>query len=345
MEGERVRDISEFALIERLEKALPERARASPSLHLAIGDDSAVAEVTPGEMIVVTTDTLNDGVHFRLEWTTWENLGHKAIAVNLSDLAAMGAVPHMLTVSLALTGDELVHDVEQMYVGMGKLAASHQTVVAGGDITRSNGSLSITVTAIGETRRKRLLRRDEAQPNDLIWVTGTIGAAAAGFELEMLPDGDPRKRAATATGLRNALHCPAPRVKAGRVLASLGTRCAMDLSDGLAGDLYKILVASNVDAEISLPDLPVAAAVQALFRDQARDLALHGGEDYELLFTAPSSFTQQIREGFELIGVRASVIGQIRPRSGDRPRLVGSESHGIRHEIEPRGYDHFRPEP
>jgi thiamine-monophosphate kinase len=342
MDGERVRDISEFDLIQRLDQSLPDRARMSANLHLAIGDDCAVAGVTPGEMVVVTTDTLNDGVHFRFEWTTWENLGHKAVAVNLSDLAAMGAVPLLLTVSLALTGDELVCDLEQMYIGMGKLAASHQAVIAGGDVTRSIGRFSMAVTAIGETRSNRLLRRDEAQPHDLIWVTGSIGAAAAGLELEMLPESDPRKRAATATGLRNALHCPDPRVKAGRVLASLGVRCAMDLSDGLAGDLAKILAASNVDAEISLPDLPIAAAVQALFREYARDLALHGGEDYELLFTAPSSFTHQIREGFELIGIRASVIGQIRARAGDRPRLVGVEAHGLRHEIEPRGFDHFR---
>ena len=117
----------------------------------------------------------------------------------------------------------------------------------------------------------------------------------------------------------------------------------MDLSDGLAGDLSRILAASNVDAEISLPDLPIAAAVRALFRDDARDLALHGGEDYELLFTAPPSFSHQLREGFELIGIRASVIGQIRARAGDRPLLVGVEAHGLRHEIEPRGFDHFRP--
>ena len=143
MDGERVRDISEFDLIQRLDQSLPDRARGSPRLHLAIGDDCAVAGVTPGEMVVVTTDTLNDGVHFRLEWTTWENLGHKAVAVNLSDLAAMGAVPLLLTVSFALTGDELVCDLEQMYIGMGKLAASHQAVIAGGDITRSIGTFSM----------------------------------------------------------------------------------------------------------------------------------------------------------------------------------------------------------
>ena len=143
---------------------------------LAIGDDCAVAGLTPGEMMVVTSDTLNEGVHFRFDWTNWENLGHKAAAVNLSDLAAMGASPILLTVSLALSGDERVSDLEAMYLGMGKLVGGHHAVIAGGDITRCTGPISIAVTAIGETRGKRLLRRDAARPHDLIWVTGTIGA-------------------------------------------------------------------------------------------------------------------------------------------------------------------------
>jgi thiamine-monophosphate kinase len=342
MSWERVRDISEFELIERLRRALPERAQTSQRLQVPIGDDAAVASVSPGEMMVVTSDTLNDGVHFRFDWTNWENLGHKAIAVNLSDLAGMGAVPIVVTVSLAVNGDEMVSDLERFYLGMGRLAASNQAVVAGGDITRTTGPLSIAVTAIGETRGKRVLRRNAATPNDLIWVTGTIGAAAAGLELEWLPSGDPRKSAATAAGLRNALHCPIPRCLAGRTIASKGVRCGMDLSDGLSGDLHKILTASDVDAELSLQELPIPAAVHSLFRDQAIDLALHGGEDYELLFTAPASFTNQIREGFELIGVRSTVIGRIRDRSGIEPQLVGIGAHGDRHVIIPRGYDHFR---
>lgn len=342
MSWERVRDISEFELIERLRRALPERAQRSQRLLVAIGDDAAVASVSPGEMMVVTSDTLNEEVHFRFDWTNWENLGHKAVAVNLSDLAGMGAVPIMITVSLALAGDELVSDLERFYLGMGKLAVSNQVVIAGGDVTRTTGPMSIAVTAIGETRGKRILRRDAAQPNDLIWVTGTIGAAAAGLELESLPNGDPRKSAATASGLKNALHCPTPRCLAGRTIAAKGVRCGMDLSDGLSGDLHKIMVASDVDAELSLPELPIAASVHALFRDQALDLALHGGEDYELLFTAPSSFTNQIRDGFELIGIRSTVIGRIRDRSGNEPQLVGIGAHGLRSIIVPHGYDHFR---
>jgi thiamine-monophosphate kinase len=337
----RVRDVSEFELIRRLMMALPLRARESHRILLSIGDDAAVASISPAEMLVVTTDTLTEGVHFRLDWTSWENLGHKAIAVNLSDIAGMGATPLLLTVSLALTGDELVRDLESMYRGMGKVAMSNHAVIAGGDVTRTPGPLSVSVTAIGETRRKQLMRRDGAQPNDLIWVTGTIGAAAAGLELELMPDEDMRKRASTANALTNALHCPTPRCSAGQTLAAIGVRCGMDVSDGLAGDLQKILVASDVDAELSLADLPIAASVRALFRDRELDLALHGGDDYELLFTAPPSFSSQIRDGFELIGVRTTIIGQIHRRSGAHPRIVGMSPHGVRRTIAPSGFDHF----
>lgn len=341
MDATRVRDISEFDLIQRLMQALPERARSSSRTLLSIGDDAAVASISPAEMMVVTTDTLNEGVHFRLEWTNWQNLGHKAIAVNLSDIAGMGATPILLTVSLGLTGNEQVSDLETMYRGMGKLAVANHAVIAGGDITRTSGPVSVTVTAIGETRRKRLLRRDGAQPDDLIWVTGSIGAAAAGLELELLPEGDARRHASTASLLRNALHCPTPRCSSGQTLTAIGVRCGMDVSDGLAGDLQKILVASDMDAELLLSDLPVAAAVRALFHDRELELALHGGDDYELLFTAPSSFTSRIRDGFELIGVRTNIIGQIHKRTGPSPQIVGTSLYGERRAIEPRGFDHF----
>jgi thiamine-monophosphate kinase len=339
--SQRVREISEFDLIGRLASALQETARQSPRIIAPIGDDGAVCAITPGEHVVVTTDTLNQHVHFRLDWTTWEDLGHKAIAVNLSDLAGMGALPLMVTVSLALNGNERVSDLEAMYRGMGKIAATYQTVVAGGDVTRSDGPLSIAVTAIGESRGKRLLRRDAARPGDLIWVTGHIGAAAAGLELELMPDSDPRKWAATAPALKRALHCPLPRWKSGRTLASIGVECGMDLSDGLSGDLHKILAASGVDAEILIGDLPIAAATLALFRDRATVLALHGGEDYELLFTAPERLGPAIMQGLDLIGVRATVIGQIQPAAGAVPRLIGVEPQGGRVQIHPHGFDHF----
>ena len=341
MSAERVADISEFQLIGRLQSVLPERALRSDRLDIGIGDDAAVAKLSPGEQLVVSTDTLNEGVHFRFDWTSWRRLGHKALAVNLSDLAAMGATPLIATVSLALTGDELIADLEEMYRGMGQYAASNQTVIAGGDITRTTGPLSIAVTAIGETRNRRLLRRSAAQPNDLIWVTGTIGAAAAGLQLELLDSSDPRKHAATADSLRGALHEPLPRLNAGRALAAMGVRCAMDLSDGLTGDLYKILTSSHVDAELSLWEISVLAAVTGLFGSGAIDLALYGGEDYELLFTSPHFMANEISEGLELIGIHATVIGQIRSQFGAQPRITGIERHGKRHILVPRGFDHF----
>jgi thiamine-monophosphate kinase len=337
----KVSEISEFALIQRLSDALPERARTSPRTMISIGDDGAVAGIATGELMVVTTDALNQGIHFRPDWTDWETIGRKAIAVNLSDLAAMGAAPLLLTVSLALTGQERVADLEAMYAGMGKVAVAHQAVIAGGDITRTSGSLSIVITAIGETLGKRIMRRDGAQPNDVIWVTGQIGAAAAGLALEMMEPGDPRLSASTAAQLKAALHNPVPRCAAGRALAAIGVICGMDLSDGLSGDLMKILFASGVDAELNLADLPIAASVRAIFRSEALELAIHGAEDYELLITAPESLSSRIRETLDLTGTRVTAIGRILEQAGPEPRIVGIEPIGFRRTIQPDGFDHF----
>jgi thiamine-monophosphate kinase len=341
MSAQLVRDISEFDLINQLETVLPSSVRTAPNIILGIGDDAAVATINPGQNLVITTDTLNSGVHFRLDWTTWRDLGYKALAVNLSDLAAMGATPVMATFSLSLSGDERVDDLLDLYRGAGQCAESGRVVIAGGDITRTESDLSITVTALGETRGGRYMTRRAAIPGDSIWVTGEIGAAAAGLELLLMPDDDPRKHAATSDILRSALHLPVARVSAGRTLAAFGVRCCMDLSDGLTADLTKILVASNVDAEINLADLPIPAAMTALFRDEALDLALSGGEDYELLFTAPDWLSAQISEGLELIGVRATVIGSILPRLGPQPRIIGVQRHGARSILRPGGFDHF----
>ena len=338
----RVADISEFDLIARLEAALPLAVRRSSNLVIGIGDDAAVATVSAGQSIVVTSDTLNEGVHFRRDWTSPVDLGYKALAVNLSDLAAMGATPVLATVSLSLNGDEEVRDLEELYRGLGQCAEAGRVVIAGGDVTRTEGPLSIAITAIGESRGGRVMTRRTAVAGDLIWVTGEIGAAAAGLELELMSPDDGRRHAQTADVLRGALHRPVPRVIAGRTLAAFGVRCAMDLSDGLTADLTKILAASGVDAEIFLSELPVPASVHALFREDARNLALRGGEDYELLFTAPDWLTNQILEGLELNGVRATNIGLITPRSGAEARIIGVERHGARNVLAPGGFDHFR---
>ena len=337
----RVSDIGEFELIAQLRDALPEAARSGSRVPLAIGDDAAVAQISPGEQMVVSSDTLNEGVHFRLDWTSWGDLGHKALAVNLSDLAAMGASPVLATVNLGLTGTELVAHLEELYRGIGLLAVVTGTVIAGGDVTRSPAGLSITVTVIGETVGAAVMRRDAGRPGDEIWVTGTIGAAAAGLHLLHLAEDDPRRTATTADLLIQALHRPEPRLDAGRALLRAGVRCAMDLSDRLAGDLHKIMAASGVDAEIDLDRLPLAAAVLALAREETTQLALTGGDDYELLFAAPATLSDAIVRALQAVSVSGAMIGRLISQVGAGPTLTGISGNRQRQVIGPTSFDHF----
>ncbi|HYH11548.1 MAG TPA: AIR synthase related protein, partial [Thermomicrobiales bacterium] len=189
MSTETVRDVGEFGLIDRLVAALPPGARgAGGDVLLAAGDDAAVLWLPPGRVQVVTTDALIEGNHFRLDWTDWESLGHKALAVNISDIAAMGGVPAVAVVTLGLRGDELVRDLEAMYHGMGALAERLQVVIVGGDIVRVDTERLVSVTVLGSADPDRLLLRSAAMVGDAIGVTGTIGASAAGLEILREPE-------------------------------------------------------------------------------------------------------------------------------------------------------------
>ncbi len=334
-----MRDIGEFALIAELETALPAAARGGSAVALGIADDAAIWCPTSGIPCVVTTDTLVEGIHFRLDWTDWRSLGHKALAVNLSDCAAMGAAPILATVSLGLDGDERVVDVRAMYKGMGELAAAHGVIVAGGDIVRSPYALVITITVIGECRSGAPLRRSGARPGDAIAVSGTLGAAAAGLRLLAA---DASRTAATADLLIGAQLRPQPRIALGQVLAAGGASAAMDLSDGLSGDLPKLLVASGASGRIDLAHLPVAAAVRALFPDDWRDLALHGGEDYELLFTASPERLEAIRAAAGAIGATVTAIGRVQPGGNAPEPLLVVNPDGSELFLTPAAFDHFR---
>jgi thiamine-monophosphate kinase len=337
----RVRDVGEFGLITLLTASLPAEVQSASGLQLGIGDDAAVWQPTPGEQIVVTTDSLVEDVHFRRGWTDWESLGHKTLAVNVSDLAAMGAIPRLAVISLGLNGDERVDDLLALYRGLGGLARRLGMTIAGGDIVRSPGGLILHVTALGETRARRVLTRSGAKAGDLIGVTGTLGASAAGLRLLELATDDPRRRATTADQLIGAHLRPEPRVALGTALVDGGATSAMDLSDGLFGDLPKILAASGVTARLDEGTIPVAAAVRALFPDDWLDLALRGGEDYELLFTAPHHAWDAIEAAAREAGGMVTAIGEMGPRGSGtlQIELVGRD--GERHTM-PRGaYDHF----
>lgn len=340
MSGETVADIGEFGLIDRLTAALPEHVRAgSSSIVRGIGDDAAVWQVERRGAQVITTDALIEGSHFRLDWTSWEDLGHKSLAVNLSDIAAMGADPVLAVVTLGLRGDERVSDLEAMYRGLGGLALRHNVTVAGGDIVKVPVQRLVSVTAIGLAPADGALLRSGARPGDVIGVTGTVGASAAGLSILQHPE---RFRdSTTAPALIRAHLRPEPRVEAGQLLAEHGVRAAMDVSDGLAGDLPKILGASGVSALIDETAIPVIAAVRALFPDRYLELALRGGEDYELLFTArPDDFAAVAREaGTQDITVTA--IGEIHPVDGTEPELRIRRGSGAIERLRPRAFDHF----
>lgn len=330
-----VSGIGEFALIDRLAAALPANVR-SAGIDLGIGDDAAVWEPTPGTVSVVTTDTLVEAIHFRLDWTDWRSLGFKALAVNLSDIAAMGATPRLATITLGLRGSERVADLVAMYEGIGELAEAHRVAIAGGDIVRSPDCLSISVTAIGEAPRDRLLRRSGAREGDVIAVSGSIGASAAGLRILAEPE---RFAGRTTTGLLVSAHLqPIPRIALGRLLGEAGATAAMDLSDGLLGDLPKILAASEVGATVDARTLPVAPAVRALFPETWLDLALRDGEDYELLFAVPPARFDRIVRAAEAIGSTVTAIGRIELASHG---LTLRGLDGSEETVAPGAFDHF----
>lgn len=338
MDERRVSDIGEFGLIAQLDAALPNEVRRSGALELGIGDDAAVWRPSPGASVVITTDSMVEEVHFRLDWTDWESLGHKALAVNVSDLAAMGAAPKLAVVTLGLRGSERVADLVALYTGMGDVARRYGVVIAGGDIVRSPYGLAIHITALGELHGAARLTRNGAQPGDVIGVTGTLGASAAGMHL--LAGGPAARRAATADLLVLAHLRPEPRVVLGQVLREQGATTTMDLSDGLMGDLPKILTASNVSAEIDLCAIPVAAAVRALFPDQWLAFATRGGEDYELLFTVSATAWPTVMDALTSAGGQVSAVGRILPANG-APSITVIGLDGTARQESPGAFDHF----
>ncbi len=314
----------EFGLIARI------RARAATrgDVILGIGDDAALLQVPPGKLLVVATDTLNSGVHFP-EDTAPADIGWKALAVNLSDLAAMGAQPAWCTLSLSLPDADMAW-LDGFLGGFMELANRHCIALVGGDTTR--GPLSICVTALGVVNPEHVPRRDAAQLGDDIWITGTLGDAAAGLAQwkSRHSNADPL--------LRQRLDRPTPRIDAGLGLAGLAHAC-IDVSDGLLADLGHVCAASGAGAEIRADALPSSTALQSVFdqAEQRRMLQLSGGDDYELCFSASTQARDAIADVAERCGVTMTRIGRIVEGEGVRI-LLGDGREWISPDI---GYRHF----
>lgn len=312
----------EFDLIELIRA----RAAGRPDVVLGIGDDAALLSVPPGHWLAVTQDTLNAGIHFPDD-TAPADIGWKALAVNLSDLAAMGAAPAWCTLSLSLP--EASSDwVGGFCGGFLDLAGTAGIALVGGDTTR--GPLSISVTAHGLVPEGRALRRDGARVGDEVWVAGALGEAAAALALWREGRSEP--------ALRAALDRPVPRVDAGIALRDLASAC-IDVSDGLLADLGHVLAASGVGAELRIADLPTSPALAAAFAGEARwALQLAGGDDYALCFTAPAERHAAVRAALAKAATPAACIGRVLPVADGLRILAPDGSHWAPPE---RGYQHF----
>ena len=335
MQTVKVRDIGEFGLIQSLKDLIckleqPLEETTFPLL-LGIGDDAAAWHTVEATELA-TTDTLVDGVHFRHDLISWEDLGWKALAVNLSDVAAMGGLPLYALVTLGLKPETEVEDVHTLYRGMLSACREYQCRIVGGDMVQSPVTF-ITVAMTGVVRG-HVLTRQEAKPGDMISVTGPLGCAAGGLQSLLqgtVPEGE------RGIHLRQAYNRPVPRLQASRVLVQSGVNTAMDISDGLTDDLSKMCVSSGVGAIIHAHQVPVDAFLKDTFPQGYLQLALNGGEDYELLFTGKEEVVSKV---VTWLGQSAAVIGRIVAEHPGEVRVLDeseTELHLARH-----GWDHFR---
>jgi thiamine-monophosphate kinase len=298
---------------------------------LGVGDDCAVLAPAPGMQLAVSSDMLVEGRHF-LSTVPPSRLGHKALAVNLSDLAACGARPLAFTLALSLPRVEEAF-LEGFAQGLWALAEAHEIELVGGDTTA--GPLNICITVFGEVPPGQALLRSGAKPGDELWVSGTLGDARLALEAFR---GTIALDAGGFEGARRAMELPQPRVALGLALRGIASS-AIDLSDGLAGDLGHVLRRSGVGAQIVFDRLPRSELVAAQPMALQHECLLAGGDDYELLFTAPATARRAVRDAAAQAGVAVTPIGQITVEPGLR---VLDEAGGAVDLSAHRAFDHFK---
>jgi thiamine-monophosphate kinase len=332
-----LRTIGEFGLIARLRQRLSVRGA---EIAQSIGDDCAALLTSGDKRLLVTTDMLVENVHFRLDFGTTRQLGWKTLAVNISDIAAMGGTPTAAVVGLGLTDALTVEFVDELYAGMEECADNFGVSIVGGDTVKSPTALTLIVTLLGEVEPEYLTLRSGAKPGDALLVTGYIGDSAAGLELLLRPEvvvpSDVREQ------LVIAHLSPQPRVAEMRAAVATGAvHAAIDLSDGLNGDLRHVAEESHVGAEVDADALPISpeclAAATALNRNLL-EFALSGGEDYEILMAVAAAKQEDVMRAIrEKTGTPVACIGRVTERSGT---LTLCDAQG-RTSALGKGYEHF----
>lgn len=327
----------EFGLIARLRETYA--GATGDGLTVSLGDDAAVLNAPADRQIVVTTDMLVEGVHFRRDWSDPYSIGWKAAAVNLSDIAAMGADPTFAFVSIAFAARETVENLDRLYDGLSDCLNRYGARLAGGDTNATPDNLVLSVTQMGSVPADEVMTRTGARVGDVLLVTGTLGNSAAGLAL-LTEHGYPR--AEKANPFTVAAHRrPQPRVFAGRAAAQTRkVRAAMDISDGLAGDVQKLCAASGTGARIEAAALPLSDDLCQVAAELGLDplaLALAGGEDYELLLAVAPADVGVVKSAVEATGVSATVVGEV-IKAG--LRVIGPDGADDL-QRKPQGWDHF----
>jgi thiamine-monophosphate kinase len=332
MNNKALATIGEFGFISRIAGM----TRSGTGVVTGIGDDAAVTTLAPGMQLLTSTDMLLEDVHFRRVWHNPYRLGRKSLAVNISDIAAMGGIPRWATLSLAIPSDIPIDFLDEFTRGYLAMAGEQGVALIGGDTCASKHGLAISVTIMGEQTPERILRRSGARPGDEIWVTGTLGDAAMGLRLaENGGQGD--------GFLISRLLDPTPRTAAGIALAESGLVTAMiDISDGVLADFGHIAELSGVGGILRLDDLPVSPrfrAATASFPSLPCELVLAGGEDYELCFTASSASREKIAALMKKCGVEAAPVGIVT----SSPEVVVHDAAGSLFILSNQGFNHFAP--
>lgn len=331
-------ELGEFALIARLQQRLHNTTPLQ--IVRGIGDDCAVLRPSAGMDLLLTTDTQEEGVHFRRDWATPQDIGWRCLAVNVSDIAAMGGSPLGAVIALSVPASLEVTFVESLYDGLQELATAYDCPIIGGNVSRASEHMAVTITVLGEVPYNRGVYRSGAQVGDDIWVTGDLGGAKAGLQALLHPE--------ALTGLTTAAvlkryRRPCPRLREAQYLRQHGVlHSLIDISDGLSSDLAHICAESGVGAQLEAACLPIAPEVRQVAHALQVDpltFALHGGEDFELCLTAPAGCLASLQPlfaaQFQCPLVR---VGTVKPAQGVTLRLVDGTEQPLR----AQGYDHFR---
>lgn len=329
----RLRDIGEAGLIKWMQEEL---SSLKEKAVVGIGDDAAAIETSPENLLLLTTDSLVEKVHFRWDYISAHQVGWKALAVNISDVAAMGGKPTYCLVSLCVPPDREISLVRELYQGLKEMASLYGIGIVGGNIVRS-ASFILTITLLGEVKRDNIILRSGAKVGDLIYVTGQLGSSSAG--LTCLERNDLKLSSEARDFLINKHLRPSVRLKEGQKIAREKAATAMiDLSDGLASDLFHLGEESKVGAIIYEEKIPISRFTKELAEELGKsslEWALYGGEDYELLFTVPPDKKKTV----ENLHLPVSLIG----RTVDRGRGINLiKSCGKQIKLRDKGYDHFK---